>query len=214
MTLVTRWWLIRHAPVINPGGKIYGQRDVEADTTTDPLPYQGLAAGLPADAVWLCTHLRRTRQTAQAVFRARGGIPPELIIEEDLVEQSFGDWQGMDHDEVRATQPKEATLFWLAPATVRPPGGESFAEVVARVSDAMLRRSAEHAGHDIVAVIHGGSIRAALALALGLDPEMALGFKVDNCSLTRLDHIALEGRPAAWRIAGVNLPGPAATMAG
>ena len=80
--------------------------------------------------------------------------------------------------------------FWLAPAHEAPPGGESFTAVVERVSGTVRRLSATHAGRDIVAVTHGGTIRAALAIALNIDPEQALAFSVDNCALTRLDHIA------------------------
>ena len=31
--IITRWWWIRHAPVVVAGGKIYGQRDLPADTS-------------------------------------------------------------------------------------------------------------------------------------------------------------------------------------
>jgi broad specificity phosphatase PhoE len=86
--------------------------------------------------------------------------------------------------------------------------------VVERVSRAVRRLSAAHVGRDIVAVAHGGTIRAALTLALGLDPERALGLSVDNCSLTRLERIAGpvssrapgEGGAEAWRVVRVNQP--------
>jgi broad specificity phosphatase PhoE len=52
-----------------------------------------------------------------------------------------------------------------------------------------------------VVVAHGGSIRAALAHALAVDAERALGFAIDNCSLTRLDHFPSDD---AWRIGAVN----------
>jgi alpha-ribazole phosphatase len=79
--------------------------------------------------------------------------------------------------------------------------------VVARVTPALNRRSAEFRGRDIVAVCHGGSIRAALAVALGLSPVQALAFQIDPLSLTRLDHIPLpneQGGAAVWRIVTVN----------
>ena len=101
-----------------------------------------------------------------------------------------------------------AHRFWHAPALERPPGGESFAEVVERVGGAIERISAANGGRDNIVVAHGGSIRAALAHALGLAAEKALGFAVDNCSLTRLDHFAADD---AWRVGAVNLsgfPGP------
>ncbi len=77
--------------------------------------------------------------------------------------------------------------------------------LIARAEAAIRRLNASHGGRDIVAVAHGGTIRAALSVALKLDPEMALGFSSDNLALTRIDHIAgSEGE--AWRVVGVNLP--------
>jgi len=67
-------------------------------------------------------------------------------------------------------------------------------------------RAALHAGRDIVAVAHGGSIRAAVAHALGLAPEAALALSVDTLSLTRLDHIAGPGAGQDWRVAQLNWP--------
>jgi alpha-ribazole phosphatase len=203
--VVTRWWWIRHAPVTSHGGRIYGQRDLDADCGEAAL-FEALAALLPADAVWLASHLRRTHQTAAAIVAANGGAGPELVIEEDLAEQHFGDWQGLTHAELAARPDAAAHRFWLAPAHVAPPGGESFEQLVDRVGRAVARVTARHAGRDLVAVAHGGTIRAALALALDLPAERALAFSIDNCSLTRLDHIApAEGAaPPQWRVAAVN----------
>ena len=212
MTAVTRWWWIRHAPV-DAGGRIYGQDDLVADCS-DPAPFRWLAEVLPRNAVWVVTQLRRTHQTAAAIQAhwpdAGAPVPVPPQVEAGFVEQHFGDWQGRSHAELEEIRDGEWHRFWLAPADTRPPGGESFAEVVARVGEGIARLSAEHAGRDIVAIAHGGSIRAAVALALGLDPEKALALSVDNCSLTRLDHIA--GAPGShageegesWRVSRFN----------
>jgi alpha-ribazole phosphatase len=48
-------------------------------------------------------------------------------------------------------------------------------------------------------VVHSGTIRAALAIALGLEPEQALRFTVEPLSLTRIDRVA-----GGWRVVGVN----------
>jgi alpha-ribazole phosphatase len=40
--------------------------------------------------------------------------------------------------------------------------------------------------------------------ALNIWPERALGFSVDNLSVTRLDHIEGKSFGAAWRVAFVN----------
>ncbi len=55
-----------------------------------------------------------------------------------------------------------------------------------------------------MAVTHGGTIRAALGAALGLPPQAALAFSVENCSLTRIDHLTADGGPGLWRVVAVN----------
>jgi alpha-ribazole phosphatase len=72
-----------------------------------------------------------------------------------------------------------------------------------------------YAGRDIIAVTHGGTIRAALAEALDLSPEAALAFTIDNCSLTRLERFDGAGEGHGWRVAAVNLlPGRDGTSSG
>jgi alpha-ribazole phosphatase len=122
----------------------------------------------------------------------------------DLAEQHFGAWQGLTYDELRQTRNGDFHRFWHAPAYQAPPGGESFVAVIERVARAIHRLVAAYAGRDIIAVAHGGTIRAALALALGLDPEAALAFSIDNCSLTRIDRIDGPGMGHGWRVATVN----------
>jgi alpha-ribazole phosphatase len=221
MTITTRWWWIRHAPVINPTGRIYGQRDVPADTS-NTLAFAALAARVPGDALWLTTPLSRTQATAAAIHAAMNGAkPPQPRIEPAFIEQSFGDWQGMAYEDIGAygrVRPGtkgigvEGHRFWLAPAHETPPGGESFVAVMGRVAEGIERLTQAHAGRDIVVVAHGGSIRAALAHALTLEPESALAFTIDTLSLSRLDHIQGPGKGNPWRIGPVNLP-PVVTSA-
>ncbi len=202
MSKLTRWWWIRHAPVTDHGGRIYGQRDVDCDVS-DGDAFALLARALPRDAVWVSSNLKRAVLTARAIVEAGLAAPPP-VIEPALAEQHFGAWQGELRDEVFARNP-DRRGFWLAPADIAPPGGESFVQLVARVSEAVLRLNGLYAGRDIVAVAHGGTIRAALALALGLEPSAALAFSTDNLALTRIDHVAAEGGDA-WRVVAVNLP--------
>lgn len=204
--IVTRWWLLRHAPVNGAAGRIYGQDDLACDCS-DATLFAALARQLPADPVWLVTHLRRSRDTAAALYQAIGQMDAGAFspdVEPDLAEQHFGSWQGLTYAELAAHDPAAYERFWQAPADHAPPEGESFQEVVARVKRALLQQSARHAGRDIIAISHGGAIRAALAAMLDLAPARALSFSVDPCSITRFDHIQdREGR-ASWRILGVN----------
>ncbi|MBM3599189.1 MAG: histidine phosphatase family protein [Alphaproteobacteria bacterium] len=203
----TRWWWIRHAPVTSRKGWCYGQEDWPADCSDVPA-FAVLAQLLPRDAIWVTSNLQRTHQTAAAIFAA--GYPEMLpmLVEPELAEQSFGDWQGRRHDELRNAPDSVYTTFWLAPARHRPPGGESFVELIERVERTIERLNRSHRGRDIVAVTHGGTIRAALAVALRIDPEHALSFAIDNLSITRLDHFPEasgdSGGRGLWRIAQVN----------
>lgn len=203
MTSRTCWWWVRHAPVRSTGGRIYGNTDPVADVN-DPPTYAALAKFLPTDALLVTSHLQRTHQTANAI-REAGLELPDPHIEEDLAEQSFGDWQGRKREEVYAELESRHT-FWLAPARSRAPGGESFVDLMTRTNAVIDRLTAAHAGRDIVAVTHGGTIRAAIAHALGLDPEAALACQIDNCSVTRIDHFGpTESHPdGAWAIFHIN----------
>jgi alpha-ribazole phosphatase len=202
----TRFWLIRHALVDeNARAILYGVMDVALCETTlleqEPM-YRSLAQRLPRPARWLVTPLTRTRRTAEAIFAA--GYPPaELTEEPGLIEQSLGEWQGLPHAELpaRLTLPKHA--FWPLAGYEQPPGGETMAQVITRVGATLERLAETCDGQDVIAVAHGGSIRAAVAHALRIGPDNALHLAIQNLSLTRL-----ERYPEGWRVVCVNeLPG-------
>jgi alpha-ribazole phosphatase len=202
----TRLWLIRHAIVDeNARAMLYGVMDVPLCQTSllEQAPmYNALAARLPRPAAWKVTPLSRTRRTAEAIFAA--GYPrSEPDVEPALIEQSLGDWQGLPHADLpaRLTLPKHA--FWPLAGHERPPGGETLAEVIERVGEALERLAAGHPDEDVVIVSHGGAIRAAAAHCLRIGPDNALHLTIQNLSLTRLERTS-EG----WRVVCVNeLPG-------
>jgi len=207
---ITRWWWVRHAPVTVNRGCCYGQTDFPCDVA-DTASFDGLAKRLPKAAIWVASPLKRTHMTAAALVTAglNGPTPipgPDIAIEPDLIEQHFGEWQGVRYDELAARRGDAWHRFWLAPAHETPPGGESFVALMSRVHGAIARLNRRFAGRDILAVTHGGTIRAALALALDLPPETALAFTIDNLSLTRIDHIPGPGVGNNWRVGSVNQP--------
>jgi len=198
----TRWWWVRHAPVHVDQGRIYGQTDLPCDCS-DARLFSALAAMLPRDAVWVTSHLLRTQQTAEAILAAGDFGPVSLLQDRDLAEQDLGDWQGLDRKSFLKTRKQQPGSFWYAPAHERAPNGESFADLVARVEPAVARMTEAYRARDIIAVAHGGTIRAAIAMALGLPPDGGLAFTTDNCSLTRLDHY--QGSDGdGWRVVTIN----------
>jgi alpha-ribazole phosphatase len=203
---MTNFWLIRHALVEeNARAFLYGVMDVPLCETTlvEQAPmYKSLAARLPRPAKWLVTPLSRTRRTAETIF-AHGYPATELSTEPGLIEQSLGEWQGLPHADLPERLKLPAHAFWPLGGHEKPPGGETMAEVVTRVGEAMDRLAIEHADQDVVIVSHGGAIRGAVAHALDIGADNVLRMSIQNLSLTRLEH-----GPDGWRVACVNeLPG-------
>jgi alpha-ribazole phosphatase len=201
----TRWWWIRHAPVPQLKDRIYGNTDPEADVS-DTAAYTGLASKLPKSAVWVVSHLQRTRQTAEAV--GRGGYSlPDLIVEPDIGEQDFGALHGVRHVDHAGTRSDAFRGFWPCDPLTKAPEGESLACVRERVSRAVERISDTYAGRDIVCVAHGGPIVTAIASALAIDLRRAVSIDIRNLSITRIHRVE---RPQAggpeWRVLGIGEP--------
>ena len=201
----TRWWWVRHAPVNNPRHVIYGASEMPANISDTAL-FGRAAARLPEDAFWMVTTLSRTVDTAAALRSARPSLDKaEPVVEPRFIEQDFGAWQGARLDQVAGDIEGKRHPFWLAPAAYRPPEGETFIELVERTREGIAHWNREAAGRDLVVVAHGGSIRAAISVALDLPPEIALRCQVDNVALTRLDHLAPADGDPMWRVGCLNV---------
>ncbi|MBX9650862.1 MAG: histidine phosphatase family protein [Xanthobacteraceae bacterium] len=186
MSVATQLWLIRHAPVDGPRGVIHGA-DAPADLG-DVAAFAALKARLPANALAVCSPARRTRETARM-------LKLDPIDEPDFAEQDFGDWTGRLHNDLEVELGAAYRNFWQSAAGNRPPGGESFADQIERARRGLARLPAG----DAVLVVHSGTIRALLAIALDLAPDHALRFVIDPLSLTRIDRLE-----SGWRVIGVN----------
>lgn len=181
-------WLIRHAPVDGVAGTIHAS-DAPADLR-DLAQLEALRQLLPRNAASYASHARRTVETARVL-----GLEPALLPE--FSEQEFGNWTGRRHDELAATGGEAYAQFWNDPARGRPPGGESFEDQIARVQLGLSRIGTGAA----TLVVHSGTIRAALCIALDLTPQAALRFVINPLSLTRIDRLA-----SGWRVVSVNQP--------
>ena len=195
MISTTHWWWIRHAPCVGEQGIIHGQDDVEADLS-DSKAIKGLSKWLPEDGLWLSSNVRRAIETAKEIS---GGIKPIEIPA--FAEQSFGLWNGRRWKELSK---EESEGFWTNYGEQKAPKGESFRQLLERVTPKIKKMSAENAGGDLIVVAHAGTIRAALALALDLPLNSALSMSVSNLSLTKIDAFE-EANPFAWRVEFANL---------
>ncbi len=178
--------LIRHAPVALPG-RLFGRTDVDA--RIDPAALAALRDRLGAVAQVISSPARRCQQTARALFDGH-------TVDDRLWEQNFGAHDGLAYDAL----PDLGILEGAALAGYAAPGGESFADLCARVAPALRDHGKQAcAAGPVALVVHAGVVRAALALVTGHVPG-ALAFEVATLSVTRL-RCGLDG-PVA--VIGVN----------
>lgn len=186
MSETTILWLIRHAAVDGPKGTIWPP--TAPANLSDRGSLDLLRARLPRDAKAYASPAQRTIDTAKALWLDPVPVP-------EFAEQDFGDWTGRRHDDLAAGGGEAYAQFWSDPARSIPPGGESFEDQIARVRRGLDQIDSGAA----IPVVHSGTIRAALCIALDIEPQAALRFAIDPLSLTRIDR--LDG---GWRVMSVN----------
>lgn len=177
--------LIRHAPAMAEG-KLCGRTDVPADCS-DSATIAALRRALGTPPRIITSPALRCHQTAAALWP--GASPPS---DPRLWEQDFGAWEGQSYADLPDLGPMSPETL----ANHRPPGGESFTDLCARISPVLAGLEPEFS---TAIVAHAGTVRAGLALALGSVPA-ALAFDISPLSVTRLR--ALPG--GNWAILCVN----------
>jgi probable phosphoglycerate mutase len=130
--------------------------------------------------------LLRAARTAQEVAEVTGA---PVLTDEGFRETDFGAWEGLTFAEVRQRWPAEMTA-WLADPAVPPPGGESLAEVSARVTDALHRVLTGREQQTILIVSHVTPIKTLVAAALLAPPAALYRMHLDVAALCEIDWYA------------------------
>ncbi|MDQ3155403.1 MAG: histidine phosphatase family protein [Actinomycetota bacterium] len=167
-------WLVRHGETAwSASGQHTSVTDLEltdsgvasAHTLTAPL------AGV--DFVQVLTSPRkRARVTA-----GLAGFP-DALVDEDLAEWAYGDYEGLTTSEIRETVPEWSV--WTHPS----PGGES-AEQMGQRLDRVVARTRAAEGKTLV-FAHGHSLRVLAARWLGLDVADGRIFDLDTATISVL----------------------------
>ena len=74
-------------------------------------------------------------------------------VEADLRELDYGLWQGLTVAEIKRRQPKVYYQWEESPASIRPPGGESLAELRERLEEALRAVLKRHRGRSVLVVL-------------------------------------------------------------
>jgi 2,3-bisphosphoglycerate-dependent phosphoglycerate mutase len=186
---VTTILLARHGETDwNHEGRFQGHADPALNATGRAQAAE-LAAELEAVelAAVYSSPLQRALETAKVVA-AEHRLEPVAV--DALREVDVGSWEGLTRAEVEARFP-EQFAGWLD-YDQGWADGESYEEMARRVVAALLELAAAHDGERILAVTHGGPIRAAFAFADGTSHANArrLGPRIGNVFLAEF---AVEG---------------------
>lgn len=179
MPQTTRICLVRHGETDwNVAKRLQGHTDIPLNPTGIAQAKAAAAALQPVqfDAIY-CSDLLRASQTAELIAAQHGN---KVTRDLRLRERYFGAIQGLTWDEAKERFPTHYGPLRERVPDARPPeGGESLAEFSARIVQAISDLAAQHPGHTILVVCHGGCLdvayRAATGKALSTQRDFALG---------------------------------------
>ena len=139
-------------------------------------------ASWPPDVIY-SSPLDRALYTAQAIAERHNMKP---VILDELEEIDFASWEGQSINGLEREQ-HEIFSRWRADPFFNPPeGAETWPELSERLSRAVNQFLA--GGHKrIIAVSHGGIMRALYAVFTGLNPHKTWNMDVSNCSMSGIE---------------------------
>ncbi|NCC34785.1 MAG: histidine phosphatase family protein, partial [Chloroflexia bacterium] len=131
---------------------------------------------IPFD-VALVSPAERTQRTAQEILAGRRGVTVRL--DQNWAELHHGRWEGLTYREVLQQFPDEARARWSAGINGRAEGGESLAEVYARIASSWRALLHDHSGGRILVVTHATPIQLVLCECFGLAPGSHWHWRID-----------------------------------
>lgn len=156
-----------------------GWSDIPADLS-DTAQIARLEAFLPKDALVISSDLIRASATADAITALRTRLPHDP----DLREINFGDWELQRFDAIEDQD--HIRQYWDYPGDIRPPNGESWNEVSARVTRSVEKLMGSYPERDFVIVAHFGAILTQVQHALKISAYATFSHRIDNLSVTEL----------------------------
>lgn len=145
--------------------------------------------GIPFDVI-VSSPLSRALETAGIVT---GAGFDEIEIDEDCVERSFGEMEGMRPGDVRNELPHvECTRIGGVDYSLDPPGGETFEELHDRARKFLSRAVKKYAGKRVVLFAHENFLQQLHGAVRGLGPMESLEIGILNCEMN-VFHLGSDG---------------------
>jgi broad specificity phosphatase PhoE len=229
-------WLVRHGQSAGnvardaaeaAGHPLIDIAERDMDVPLSPLGRRQAEAlgrwfgGLPAQArptVVLCSPYRRAVQTAEHLLAAAGlaeagDLRP--VQDERLREKEFGILDRLTVHGIRAHHPALAEQrAHVGKFYFRPPGGESWCDVILRLRSAVETIVREHRGERVLVVAHQVTVNCLRYLLERLDERRILEIDrtadVPNCGVTAYEFDPSLGRRGKLALRLVNFVSPLA----
>jgi broad specificity phosphatase PhoE len=173
---------------------------------------QGEGNGTP-DVILASPYLR-ARETARR-FREAGGADPDepICADERLREKEFGILDGLTTAGIRAVMPEQAEFRRiLGKFYHRPPGGESWCDVIFRLRSLMDTVSLHHRGRSVMIVAHQVVVLCLRYVIENLSEEEILAIDregdVANCSVTKYAFDPALGKNGGLGLVRYNVTAP------
>lgn len=232
-----RWpsklWIVRHG---QSAGNVareaadaagLGRIDIafrDMDVPLSPLGEEQAAAlgrwfaSLPPDErpeVVLTSPYVRAKQTADLIVR-EGGVSSDAdapCADERLREREFGILDRLTTAGIRKQHPEQAEMrAHLGKFYHRPPGGESWSDVILRLRSALDTLSLHHAGQRVLIVGHQVVVLCLRYLLENLSEQEILAIDaqadVANCGVTEYVFDPEAGVRGRWRLTRYNFTAP------
>src|SRR6476619_354464 len=207
-----RLWLVRHGQsqgnVARDAADETGAHEIDIDMRDVDVPLSALGieqaeaagrwfAGLPADErpeIILASPYIRAKRTAEIICRqgALAGGPARTILDERLREREFGIFDRLTTLGIRDRFPEEAAhRRRLGKFYHRPPGGESWADVILRLRSMLNTINLHYCDRRVMIVCHQVVVLCFRYILEELDEQAILGIDrqsdVLNCGIAAYD---------------------------
>jgi broad specificity phosphatase PhoE len=232
-----RWpaklWIVRHGQsagnVARDAADAAGLGVIDLDIRDVDVPLSELGqrqaealgrwfAALPEDErpeVVLTSPYLRARQTAEAICKAGGSVPGAKAPRQDerVREREFGLWDRLTTAGVREKFPEQAEQRTLLGKFYhRPPGGESWADVILRLRSALDTVSLHHADRRVLIVCHQVVVLCFRYILEELDEAEILAIDkqgdVVNCGLLQYEFEPDDEKDCVPRLVCYNFAAP------
>jgi broad specificity phosphatase PhoE len=181
----TRLLLIRHAEVETRYQRIFGGRidmNISPHGQSQAVALADFLRHQPLDAIY-ASPMKRVQQTLAPLLN--NGAPPFKVIS-DLREVDFGDWTGLNYEQVLKTFGVVASAWLDEMARGAIPNGETGTSCRARIEPCLRQILAGHSGQTIAIYCHGGVTRMILSILLDLPLPKTEAFQIDYASITEV----------------------------